>query len=280
MINFRLMHVDENFVDLLDLKMKDGRKFDKDRLADTSVFIANEAAIHALGYTDCPVGRNVYRPNFSDTGRTPIEIIGVVKNFHFESMRDKILPMFLTYTPQYHQRYMLVKLKPDNVMGGMKMVKKIWMKMTKGEPFEYFFLDADFNTLFKGEVRVANILTSFTILAFIIALLGLLGLVSFEMQQRVKEIGIRKVLGSTEMNLIVLLSKNLCVSVIIANVIAWPLSFYAMQKWLSNFVYRIDFPWYYFLVALVVSLLLAIVTVSGHSVKVANANPIKSLRYE
>jgi Predicted permease. len=280
MINFRLMHVDENFVDLLDLKLKDGRKFDKDRLADTSVFIANEAAIHALGYTDCPVGRNVYQPNFSDKGRTPFEIIGVVKNFHFESMRDKILPMFLTYTPQYHQRYMLVKLKPDNVMGGMKMVKKIWMKMTKGEPFEYFFLDADFNTLFKGEVRVANILTSFTILAFIIALLGLLGLVSFEMQQRVKEIGIRKVLGSTEMNLIVLLSKNLCVSVIIANVIAWPLSFYAMQKWLSNFVYRIDFPWYYFLIALVVSLLLAIVTVSGHSVKVANANPIKSLRYE
>ncbi len=280
MINFRLMHVDENFVDLLDLKMKDGRKFDKDRLADTSVFIANEAAIHALGYTDCPVGRNVYRPNFSDTGRTPIEIIGVVKNFHFESMRDKILPMFLAYTPQYHQRYMLVKLKPDNVMEGMKMVKKVWMKMTKGEPFEYFFLDADFNTLFKGEIRVANILTSFTILAFIIALLGLLGLVSFEMQQRVKEIGIRKVLGSTEMNLIVLLSKNLCVSVIVANVIAWPLSFYAMQKWLSNFVYRIDFPWYYFLIALVVSLLLAIVTVSGHSVKVANANPIKSLRYE
>jgi putative ABC transport system permease protein len=100
------------------------------------------------------------------------------------------------------------------------------------------------------------------------------------MQQRVKEIGIRKVLGSTEMNLIVLLSKNLCVSVIIANVIAWPLSFYAMQKWLSNFVYRIDFPWYYFLIALSISLLLAIITVSGHSVKVANANPIKSLRYE
>jgi putative ABC transport system permease protein len=280
MINFRLMHVDENFINLLNLKIKDGRNFDKNRLADTTVFIANEAAIHALGYTDCPVGNHVYKPNFSDSKRTPVEIIGVIQNFHFESMRDKILPMFLTYTPRYYQRYMLIKLKPDNVMGGMKMVKKIWMKMTKGEPFEYFFLDADFNTLFKGEVRVANILTSFTILAFIIALLGLLGLVSFEMQQRVKEIGIRKVLGSTEMNLVVLLSKNLCTSVVIANLIAWPLSFYAMNKWLSNFVYRIDFPWYYFIVALLVSLVLAIVTVSGHSVKVANANPIKSLRYE
>jgi putative ABC transport system permease protein len=280
MINFRLMHVDENFIDLLDLKIKEGRNFDRNRLADTAVFIANEAAIHALGYTDCAIGRNVYRPNFSENGRTPIEIVGVIKNFHFESMRDKILPMFLTYTPKYHQRYMLVKLKPDNVMGGMKMVKKIWMKMTKGEPFEYFFLDEDFNTLFKGEVRVANILTSFTILAFIIALLGLLGLVSFEMQQRVKEIGIRKVLGSTEMNLVVLLSRNLCVSVILANLIAWPISFYAMHKWLSNFVYRIDFPWYYFIIALVISLLLAVITVSGHSLKVANTNPIKSLRYE
>ncbi|WP_421920013.1 ABC transporter permease [Marinifilum sp.] len=280
MINFRLMHVDENFIDLLNLKVKAGRNFDRSRLADTSVFIANEAAIHALGYADRPIGRYVYRPSFSENERTPIEIVGVVKNFHFESMRDKILPMFLTYTPNYNQRYMLVKLKPDNVMEGMKLVKKTWMKMTKGEPFEYFFLDEDFNTLFKGELRVANILTSFTVLAFIIAMLGLLGLVSFEMQQRVKEIGIRKVLGSTEMNLVVLLSKNLCMNVILANLIAWPISFYAMHKWLSNFIYRIDFPWYYFLVALLLSLVLAIVTVSGHSVKVANTNPIKSLRYE
>ncbi|MPQ47817.1 FtsX-like permease family protein [Marinifilum sp. N1E240] len=280
MINFRLMRVDENFIDLLGLKLLDGRKFDKSRLADTSVFIANEAAIDVLEYCENPVGRYVYKPSFNNNGRTPVEIVGVIKNFHFESMKDKILPMFLHYAPNSHQRYLLVKLKPENVMAGVKVVKKVWMKKTKGEPFEYFFLDNDFNTLFKGEVRVANILSAFTILAFLIALLGLLGLVSFEMQQRVKEIGIRKVLGSNEMNLIALLSKNLCISVVLANVIAWPLSYYAMNKWLSNFVYRIDFPWYYFLIALGISLLLAIVTVSGHSIKVAGMNPVKSLRYE
>lgn len=280
MINFRLMHVDENFIDLLDLNLIDGREFDKDRLADTAVFIANEAAIRALGYTENPVGRYVYRPNFNDPGRTPMEIIGVVKDFHFESMRDKILPMFLTAHPKYFKRYMLVKLEPENVMEGVKIVKKHWFKFSDGQPFEYFFLDNDFDNLFKGEERVANILSSFTLLAFFIALLGLLGLVSFEMQQRVKEIGIRKVLGSSEFNLMYLLSKKLCRNVIIANLIAFPITYYIMQKWLTNFVYRIDFPWYYFVVAILLSLILAVITVSGHSMKVARTNPIESLKYE
>jgi putative ABC transport system permease protein len=280
MINFRLMHVDENFVDLLDLKMKDGRKFDKDRLADTAVFIANEAAIKALGYQDKPVGRFVYKPNFETKGRTPVEIIGVVQNFHFKSMRDKILPVFLHYTPKYHQRYLLVKLKPNHIKDGLKFVKKKWMKLTKGQPFEYFFLDEDFNSLFKGEVRVGNILGAFTFLAFLIALLGLLGLVSFEMQQRVKEIGIRKVLGSSELNLMILLSRKLCFNIVIANMLALPVTYFAMQKWLENFIYRIDFPWHYFAVGILFSLLIAVLTVSGHSLKVARTNPIESLRYE
>ncbi|WP_461637291.1 ABC transporter permease [Labilibaculum euxinus] len=280
MINFRLMHVDENFIDLLGLKIIDGRKFDKNRVSDSSVFIANEAAIAALGYTDNPVGRNIYKPDFNQNGRKAIEIIGVIEDFHFESMRDKILPMLLVSDPKLFKRYMLVKLQPDNVMDGVKMVKKYWSKMTDGEPFEYFFLDSDFNSLFKGEERVANILSSFTILAFFIALLGLLGLVSFEMQQRVKEIGIRKVLGSSEFGLMMILSRSLCLNVIIANIVAWPLTYFVMQHWLSNFVYRINFPWYYFILALLMSLILAVLTVSGHSLKVARANPIESLKYE
>ncbi|MDM8161748.1 ABC transporter permease [Labilibaculum sp. K2S] len=280
MINFRLMHVDENFIDLLGLKIIDGRKFDKNRLSDSSVFIANEAAIAALGYTDNPVGRNIYKPNFNQNGREAIEIIGVIEDFHFESMRDKILPMLLVSDPKLFKCYMLVKLQPDNVMDGVKLVKKYWSKMTAGEPFEYFFLDSDFNNLFKGEERVANILSSFTILAFFIALLGLLGLVSFEMQQRVKEIGIRKVLGSSEFGLMMILSRSLCLNVVIANIIAWPLTYFVMQHWLSNFVYRINFPWYYFPFALLMSIILTLVTVSGHSLKVARANPIESLKYE
>ncbi|WP_320018441.1 FtsX-like permease family protein [Labilibaculum manganireducens] len=279
-INFRLMHVDENFIDLLGLKIIDGRKFDKNRLSDSSVFIANEAAIAALGYADNPVGRNIYKPDFNQNGRKAIEIIGVIEDFHFESMRDKILPMLLVSDPKLFKRYMLVKLQPDNVMDGVKMVKKYWSKMTDGEPFEYFFLDSDFNNLFKGEERVANILSSFTILAFFIALLGLLGLVSFEMQQRVKEIGIRKVLGSSEFGLMVILSRSLCLNVVIANIAAWPLTYFVMQHWLSNFVYRINFPWYYFPFALLMSIILTLVTVSGHSLKVARANPIESLKYE
>lgn len=280
MINFRLMNVDEDFIDLLNLQLLDGREFDRDRLADTAVFIANEAAIHVLAYTNHPIGRFVYKPSFHGRGRTPVEIVGVVKNFHFDSMKDKILPLFLHYTPKYHQRYMLVKLKADNVMTGVKIVKEKWAKMTKGEPFEYFFLDNDFNSLFKGEVRVANLLRYFTILAFFIALLGLLGLVSFEMQQRVKEIGIRKVLGSSEINLIVILSRNLCLSVILANILACPITYFVMQRWLTNYVYKIDFPWLYFIIGLMLSLILAIVTVIGHSMKVARTNPIESLRYE
>lgn len=280
MINFRLMHVDENFIDLLGLNIIDGRKFDVDRLSDTSVFVANQAAIAALGYMDDPVGRNIYKPNFNQNGREAMEIIGVVEDFHFESMRDKILPMLLVANTKHFKRYMLVKLKPENVMEGVKVVKKYWTKMTTGQPFEYFFLDSDFNKLFKGEERVANILSSFTILAFFIALLGLLGLVSFEMQLRVKEIGIRKVLGSSEFSLMVILSRKLCLNVIVANVVAWPLSYFVMQHWLSNFIYRIDFPWYYLIIALVTSIILAIVTVSGHSMKVARANPIESLKYE
>ena len=280
LINFRLMHVDESFVDLLDLNILDGRKFDKNRLSDTTAFIANEAAIVALGYKDNSVGRYIYRPSFNQKDRVPQEIIGVVEDFHFESMRDKILPMLLTYNPKYFKRYMLVKLEPDNIMEGVKVVKKNWSKMTTGQPFEYFFLDSDFNNLFKGEERVANILSAFTILAFFIALLGLLGLVSFEMQQRVKEIGVRKVLGSSELSLMVILSKRLCLHVVIANIFAWPLTYFAMQSWLSNFIYRIDFPWFYLLLALLMSIVLAVLTVSGHSLKVARTNPIESLKYE
>lgn len=280
MINFRLMHVDENFIDLLGLNMIDGRKFDADRLSDTSVFVANEAAIAALGYGDNPVGRSIYKPSFNQNGREALEIIGVVENFHFESMRDEILPMLLVSNHNHFKRYMLVKLKPDNVMDGVKIVNKYWMKMTTGQPFEYFFLDNDFNNLFKGEQRVANILSSFTVLAFFIALLGLLGLVSFEMQLRVKEIGIRKVLGSSELSLMVILSRKLCLNVLVANIVAWPLTYFVMQRWLSNFIYRIEFPWYYFLLALLMSIILAVATVSGHSLKIARANPIESLKYE
>lgn len=279
LMNFRIMNVDESFVDLLDLRILEGRGFDKNRLADTAVLIANKAAIETLGY-DHPVGRYVYRPSFRGSEREPIEIVGVMENFHFESMRDKILPLFLFYTPNYNQRYMLVKLKPENITDGLDLVKESWDKITKGQPFEYFFLDNDFNTLFKGEVRVANILSSFTFLAFLIALLGLLGLVSFDMQLRVKEIGIRKVLGSSEINLLMLLSKNLCINVLLANMIALPITFYVMHRWLDNFVYRINYPWYYFILGLFLSMILAILTVSGHSLKVARANPIQSLKYE
>lgn len=280
MINFRMMNVDEDFIELLDFKLLEGRQFDRNRLSDTAVFIANETAIRVLGYNKDPVGKYVYKPNFNNLGREPVEIIGVVKDFHFDSMKDKILPLFFQYRPKYHQQYLLIKLKPENMMEGLKFVKMKWKKMTKGEPFEYFFLDNDFNTLFKGEVRVANILTAFTGLALLIALLGLLGLVSFEMQLRVKEIGIRKVLGSSELNLMYELSKKLCLNVLIANVIAWPVTYFIMQKWLDNFIYKIDFPWSYFVYGLLISIVLAVITVSGHSLRVARTNPIESLQYE
>jgi putative ABC transport system permease protein len=280
LIHFKTMYIDEEFLNVLNVQVKDGRMFHLDRLSDTAALVVNESAARLIGYPK-PVGRSLYAPwSEKDEKRFPMEILGVIEDFHYESMREEIAPLLFFFKPGFRHRYMMVKLVPGKVKEGVQLVKQQWYRLSEEQPFQYFFLDEDFNNLFKAEVRIGNILSVFTFLSFLIAFLGLLGLVSFEMQQRVKEIGIRKVLGSSERELVILLSRELCTSVLIANLIAWPLTYFVMQRWLSNFVYRIDFPWHNFLVGLVVSLVLALLTVSSHSIRAARANPVDSLRYE
>jgi putative ABC transport system permease protein len=280
MVHFRTMYVDQEFLDVLGVKLKEGRSFSSDRLTDTATVVANQEAIRAMGY-DHPVGRQVFAPGMTnDDTKTPLEIIGVMQDFHFESMRQEIAPLLLLYAPNMTNRYMMIKLAPGEIENGLNRVRQKWELLTHGQPFEYFFLDNDFNNLFKSEMRVSRILSIFTLLCFLIACLGLLGLVSFEMQQRVKEIGIRKVLGCSELNLIAILSRDMVGSVLAANVIAWPVTYFVMQKWLTDFAYRIGFPWYYFAIGLVLSILLAVAIVSSHSMKVVRDNPVDSLKYE
>lgn len=279
MINFRLMSIDNNFIDLLNLELIHGQ-LDLEKFVTQDVYIANESAMKILGYEKQPEGRVVYRPNIEEGTRETIEIMGVVKDFHFGSMKDEIQPLFLYSSPRSYKRYMLIKCKSSQLIKTQKEIEKRWNKMTNNEPFVYFFLDDDFNKLFKNEVRIANLLKIFTILAFFIALLGLIGLVSFEMRQRVKEICVRKVLGSTNKELIFVLSKSLCLSVVWSNLLAWPVTYYLMHQWLSNFAYRIDFPWYYLALAFLISILMTLIIVVGHSVNAMKMNPGTSLRYE
>ena len=282
LIQLKIFHCDENFLDVMKIKLTDGRFFDPNRQNDTARIVINKAAAKALGYNK-PVGRNVYRPEFRpefEGNRVPMEIIGVVEDFHFSSMRDEIEPAIFWMNGHETKRYLLIRLNPESTVEALEYVKSQWDSMTQGQPFEYFFLDNDFDSLFKGEMRTASILSAFTILAFVIALLGLMGLVSFEMQQRVKEIGIRKVMGSSSYQLVFLLSKSLCTSVTLGNLIAWPVAWWAMYNWLNHFVYRVQFPYYYFLIALIISLVMALIIVITHTLKASWTNPVDALKYE
>jgi len=267
---------DHDFLDVMGIELTTGRNFSLDFPTDTiAAFILNETATNQFGWKDQPLEKRIQLGGFQ--GR----VIGVVKDFHVKSLYQRIEPLMIHIAPNpdaYH--YFAVKIKSDNFQKTLDFLEEKWKQVYPHDPFVYSFLDEDFDSQYQTEQLRGNIFISFSILAIFIACLGLFGLAAFTAEQRTKEIGIRKVLGASETGIVFRLSKEFTIWVLLANFIAWPVAFLAMDKWLQNFAYRTGIPMWIFFVAAVVALLIALITVSYQAIKAANSNPVEALRYE
>ena len=256
--------------------MLEGRDFSRDFGTDSSAIILNEAAVKQLGYEN-PLGKKIYTFIKNDK-IISYDIIGVAKDFHFESMHQEIGP--LGFILKRSTGLCSFKISPAYIPDIIKTAESKWKTLASGMPFSFRFMDESFNDVYKAERHVGVIALSFSILAVLVACLGLFGLAAFLAEQRTKEIGVRKVLGASVPSILLMLSKEFIKWVIIANIVAWPLTYYFMNKWLEDFAYRTDIGIWVFVISGVSTLIIALITVSFQTVKAALSNPIKSLRYE
>jgi putative ABC transport system permease protein len=274
----RFNRLDHDFLDVFKMKLIAGRKFSPDfpRDPDTSVIIT-ETASKLLGFKkpEDAIGQTLTIQNF---GWSPI-IVGVVNDYHQISLKKPLDPSIFGCS-LYGAEYYSMRIKTNNLPMTIDHVRKSWATAFRGNPFEYFFLDEYFDRQYESERKFEKLFVSFAVLAIIIGCLGLFGLSAYTASQRIKEIGIRKVLGASVPDITKMLSKDFLKLVIIAVVIATPIAWWAMSKWLEDFAYRVNISWWIFAVAGALALIIAMLTVSLQAIKAAIANPIKSLRTE
>ena len=271
-------HVDENYIPTFEMKMANGRNFSKKFATDSTAMIINETAAKAFGWNDMTaVGKTIVRQNSTRGNDVPFHVIGVVKDFNFQSLHEPITPLLMTLAPDDG---LIFKVQTADIKGLLATMKTKWNQFNTGEPFAFTFMDDLYNKTYAAEQNTGTILNIFALLTILVACLGLFGLATYTAEQRTKEIGIRKVLGASVTSVTKLLSKDFIKLVFIACLIAFPLSYWAMNKWLQSFAYRINISWWIFLVAGVIAILIALITVSFQSIKAAVANPVESLRSE
>lgn len=270
--------IDESFIPTYQISVSKGRNFSTE-FNDSASVILNETAIKQIGWKD-PVGKILDYPGNSQT----FTVIGVVKDFNNESLRTAVEPFALFYktanTYSMGKSYVSVRVKPGNVTEKLSALEAKWKAFAPNTPFDYNFMDSAFEALYRSEQRMGKIVGIFTIISIFVACLGLFGLAAFTAELRTKEIGVRKVLGASVQGLVALLSKDFVKLVLLSTIIAFPIAWWAMNKWLEDFAYRIEIGWWVFVVAAIIALLIALFTVSFQAIKAAMANPVKSLRTE
>jgi putative ABC transport system permease protein len=270
---FVTIAIDENFIDVLNLELLTGRTFSKDFKADTASFLVNEKALQTMNMdVATAVGKSLSLWGTKGT------IVGVVKDFNFKPVQKPIEPLILRLNTW--GEIAVIRAKPGQVEATVKEMENIFKTLNPEYPFTYNFVDEDLDNLYKAESRLSSLFTIFAGLAIFISCLGLYGLSAFLAERRTKEIGVRKVLGASVSHLVYLLSKTFTVPVFVAMIVATPLSWYIMNQWLEGFAYHVEIRWTVFLMAFMVSLIIALITVSFESIKAAFANPAKSLRDE
>jgi putative ABC transport system permease protein len=277
-LDIKYLAVDYEFIPTYGIKMAAGRNFSRDYSTDTTSFIINEAALSVLGDKSAA---QALGKTFMYSG-VKGKIIGVMRDFHFESMHERIVPlvMMLPAPGQFFYNRLSVKISGKDITGGMAQLEKTWKSFLPETPFDYTFLDESFERLYEAETRQGTLFTTFSGLAIFIAALGLLGLSAFTITQRVKEIGIRKVLGASIGSIVQMISMDFLKLVLIAALIAFPIAWYAMNEWLQDFAYRVNINWWVFAISAFVALLIAFFTICFQAVKAAIANPVESLRTE
>jgi len=278
-LNMQVWTIDEDYITLLGMEIIQGRNFSKEYGTDSSAVILNESAVKLLNYQQNALNEKVYGSSRTEQNKfVPYHVVGVVKDFNFESLRQKVGPLcFFLGKSSWSTSF---KVKSADVQNLIAQIETKWKSMANGAPFSYRFLDQSFDDMYRAEQRVGKIAMTFSILAIFIACLGLFGLATYIAEQRTKEIGIRKVLGAEITGIIGLLSKDFIKLVCIAALIAFPLGWFLMNRWLQEFAFRINIAWWVFLVAGLSAILIALFTVSFQAIKAALMNPVKSLRTE
>jgi putative ABC transport system permease protein len=272
--------VDHNYLKLFNIKVVEGSDFSKEGSASGHEYIVNEQLAHVL-LKDMPKNAPMSALIGQHFGHDSSDVItGIAKNFNFNSLHYKVETMFMINQHNWGFRQLSVKINGSRSSEAVAFIKSVWDKNFPDRPFEYQFLDDHFNEVYKADNQVSKIVGILAGLAIMISCLGLFGLASYAAEQRVKEIGVRKVLGASVQNIVLLLSGHFVKLVLIANLLAWPLAWYAMNKWLQSFAYRIDIKLSVFVLTAMLSLFIALITISFQSVKAAITNPVKSLRSE
>jgi len=274
------MYADEDFTRTFGIQMASGRFFEKDRQNDLQGVVLNETAVRLLGLTD-PVGKQLVTMSGQGNKLVTISILGVMKDFHFQSLHEEIRPLaFHWLGPDGSGKMVSVRFRTVAIPALLRTVENTWRRLAKGQAFEFEFFDDRFAAIYNSEQNTARLLAAFSLLAIAIACLGLLGLATFATQQRTKEIGIRKVLGASVLSLSRLLSNEFLKLVLLANLIAWPLAYWVMNRWLRSFAYRASLGIDLFLLSGLLAVCIALLTVSYQSIRAARANPVNSLRNE
>jgi putative ABC transport system permease protein len=268
------IRVDTEFFDVYEVAFISGRNFSKEIKSDDSLaYVLNESAVKLIGETP----QSILTKEFQ-YGNVKGRVIGVVKDFHFESLHEEIVPVVFHASPFYNR--LSVKIAGNEMQTGLQHIEKVWKEFLPHRPFEYSFLSEQYSRLYESEQKQAQLFTIFAGVAILIACLGLFGLATFNTLQRVKEIGIRKVLGASVVNIVQLLSTEIIVLVVIANIIAWPVAWYFMNQWLDTFAYRIGLNVWLYILAGFAAIAIALITVGSQTIKAAMSNPANTLRYE
>jgi putative ABC transport system permease protein len=273
-----VMAADYDYARTMGIEISLGRYFSRDYPSDTMSVVINETAAKIMGIKD-PIGKRIISVGNPDPARSTFTIIGIMKDFHYESLHQKIRPLIMQLN-RGQTAFLPIRLSTTDFAGSISLIEKLWKKFVPDKPIEFYFLNDNFDQLYRAEHKTSQIFTTFSIISIFIACLGLLGLASFTAERRTKEIGIRKVMGASTTGIIFLLSKEFIKWVLIANIIAWPIAFYIMTNWLEDFAYRINFPYWILFASALIAMLIAIITVISQALKAANSNPVNSLKYE
>ena len=267
------VYTDYNYINVMGMSMAQGRDYYQELVGDIgNSYILNEEAIRRMGMAD-PVGKRFGRPG------QPGAIVGVIHDYHFATMRREIEPMVMMVNPEL-VRYLLVRLEGDALSTAIGEIETVWRRINPNLEFDSIFLDDIMTFFYRQEQQTEHIVAFFTTLAIIVSCLGLFGLATFMAQKRIREIGIRRVLGASPQGLLYIMSREFIVLVLISNVIAWPIAYIVMNRWLENYVYHAPITWTLFMFAGFASIIIAFLTVSFQSLKAALTNPVNSLRCE
>ena len=279
-----VMYVDHGFIETFGIEVLEGRAFSDDVASDRKgAFMLNQAAMRKLGWTSCAnkqFGMNVHREGAEMRAGLQGDVVGVVKDFHYKSLHHQIEPLVIMMGGGWTRDYISIRIRPEDIGDTLDFLRTQWREAVPNTPFDYTFLDTSFDRLYRTEARLGMLFGSFSVLAIVVAGLGLFGLASISVQQRTKEIGVRKAVGASVSSIVLLLSKEYVLLVGAANLIAWPVAYYAMNRWLENFAYRVDPAISTFVLGGLLSLCIALLTVSYETCKAARANPVDALRYE